>query len=373
MRIVHVVRAPAGGVLRHISDLALEQSALGHEVGVVCDLYANGAIEEDRLRALDAGLALGVTRIPIKRGIGIADLTAGRGVHNAVKALSPDVVHGHGAKGGAFARAPGLFGKGPARFYSPHGGSLHYARGSAEGRIYFAVERLLERATGSIVFVSEYEAEAYRSKVGPPRCRTRLIYNGLSDGEFEPVPQQADAADVLFVGHMRDLKGVDVLISALALAHDHGRKVSALLVGAGEDRAGYEARVREIGLAGHIRFADPMPARAAFGLGRLMVVPSRAESLPYIVLEAVAARLPLIASRVGGIPEILGTDAEELVAPGDAEALAGALMRDLSAPEEAERRAALRHEAIRDRFSKGRMAQDILALYKEVLNQSTTS
>ena len=67
------------------------------------------------------------------------------------------------------------------------------------------------------------------------------------------------------------------------------------------------------------------PARAAFALGRMLVVPSRAESLPYIVLEAAAAGLPIIATNVGGIAEIFGPDADELVPPGDPAALADAI------------------------------------------------
>lgn len=369
MRIVHVVRAPAGGVLRHICDLARGQTVLGHEVGVVCDRIANGAIEEERLEALDREIALGVTRISIGRGIGFSDVSAGLGVHRAVKALAPDVVHGHGAKGGAFARIPALFGANTARLYSPHGGSLHYAKGSAEGRFYFGIERMLERVTGAIVFVSEYERTAYREKIGEPRCATRLIYNGLGESEFEPTATANDAADVLFVGHMRDLKGVDVLIEALALVSRHDPALSALLVGAGEDRHAYEERVRALGLSDRIRFADPMPARAAFARGRLMVVPSRAESLPYIVLEAAAAGMPLIASNVGGIPEILGRNAEELVPPGDAETLAGALMRDLADMASAYARAERRRRSIMNRFSQARMTEEIVNLYEETLGK----
>ena len=72
------------------------------------------------------------------------------------------------------------------------------------------------------------------------------------------------------------------------------------------------------------------PARDAFAMGRLMVVASRAESLPYVVLEAAAAGVPMIATRVGGIPEIFGPTAEPaLVAPGDPHALADAIARAL--------------------------------------------
>lgn len=368
--ILHVVRAPAGGVLRHIIDLSHGQVARGHRVGVICDAVANGAIEEERLNALDAELPLGVTRISVARGVGLGDLSALRAVARVAAPLNPDVLHGHGAKGGAFARLAGALlrrkGSSVARFYAPHGGSLHYARNSPEGRFYFTVERLLERATESLLFVSDYERQAYAEKVGTPRCDARLVHNGLTPAEFETVTPAPDASDVLFLGHMRTLKGVDVLIRALAIAARE-RPVTATLVGAGEERAAFEALVGELGLGSTVRFRDPMPAREAFALGRLMVVPSRHESLPYVILEAVAAGLPLIASRVGGIPEILNGDAPELVPADDPQALAAALLRDLADPDAATARAAARREQIRDGFSVAAMVEAIEATYRSHL------
>jgi glycosyltransferase involved in cell wall biosynthesis len=368
--ILHVVRAPAGGVLRHITDLSRSQAARGHRVGVICDAVANGAIEEERLRSLHAELPLGVTRISVARGVGLGDLAALRAVARVAAPLNPDVLHGHGAKGGAFARLAGALlrrkGSSVARFYAPHGGSLHYAPSSLEGRFYFTVERLLERATEALFFVSDYERAAYAEKIGTPRCDARLVHNGLTPSEFEPVPPAADATDVLFLGHMRTLKGVDVLIRALAIAARQ-RPVTAHLVGAGEDRARFESLAAELGLASAIRFRDPMPAREAFQLGRIMAVPSRHESLPYVILEAVAAGMPLIASRVGGIPEILTGAAPELVPSEDPQGLADALLRDLADPAGAAERASRRREEIRNSFSVQAMAEAIETTYRSHL------
>ena len=110
-----------------------------------------------------------------------------------------------------------------------------------------------------------------------------------------------------------------------------------------------------------------MPSREAFKLGRLLVAPSRAESLPYILLEAAAAAIPLIATNVGGIPEVFGPQASRLVPPGDAAALARAVAAALADP------AALRNEAltlrarVRAEFSADVMADAVLAGYQEAL------
>jgi glycosyltransferase involved in cell wall biosynthesis len=87
------------------------------------------------------------------------------------------------------------------------------------------------------------------------------------------------------------------------------------MVGSGDDLPRYHEQVNQAGLADRVRFLDPMPARKAFSLARFIVVPSRAEAMPYIVLEALAAGMPMIATAVGGIPEILGAGSPALVHP----------------------------------------------------------
>src|SRR5690606_7396682 len=120
--------------------------------------------------------------------------------------------------------------------YSPHGGSLHYDERSFSGRLVFLLERLMGSITDEIVFVSDHELASYRRKVGRPRSACRLVYNGLRPAEFEPVVTLPDAADFLYVGMMRDLKGPDLFIDALAEASSRtGLRLSASLVGDGAD------------------------------------------------------------------------------------------------------------------------------------------
>lgn len=364
LKILHVLRAPVGGLFRHVADLARGQAARGHSVGLIADATTGGAYGEALLAELQAELALGVTRVAMNRHIGFGDVRATARVAQRAAALQVDVLHGHGAKGGAYARLAGA--RGLIRVYTPHGGSLHYTWNSPTGLLYLSLERLLMRRTDLFLFESAYGRTAFAAKIGQPEPN-RVIHNGVSAAEFEPVASDPSATDLLFVGELRRLKGVDVLIDAIAALTKDGRPVTATIVGEGPDRSAFEAMANAHALGGAIRFVGAMPARVAFALGRLLVVPSRAESLPYIVLEAAAAGLPMVATRVGGIPEIFGADADELVAPGNAAALACAIQAALRDPAD-KRQVALRlRERVRNVFSTEAMTDAVLAAYREAL------
>ncbi len=286
LRIVHCFRSPVGGLFRHVADLTREQARNGHSVGIVCDSSTCGAFEERLFEQLLPSLALGLKRFPMRRQVSPSDLAASWRMLREVRALKPDVLHAHGAKGGVYARVIGallrLSGSRVARIYTPHGGSLHYDPRSTGGRVYFATERLLEFMTEALIFVSDYEATAYREKVGPPRPPVTLARNGLRQEEFETIAPDADAVDFLYIGMLRDLKGTDVFIDAIAeIGKRRGTISAALIIGDGPDKLKYQETVRRLGLSDSVRFHDPMPAREAFRRTRLVVVPSRAESMPY--------------------------------------------------------------------------------------------
>ncbi|WP_420960085.1 glycosyltransferase family 4 protein [Brucella sp. IR073] len=370
LRIVHCFRSPVGGIFRHVRDLSRAQSAAGHDVGIICDSSTGGAYEDHLFDGIRDHLALGVHRIAMQRHVGPGDFLAGARAYGIIKKLQPDVLHGHGAKGGVHSRIFGsalrVFRSRVARFYSPHGGSLHFMRDEWPGKLVFAAERMMEPLTDAIIFVSQYEQDSYIRKIGQPKCPGTIIHNGLSDTDFERIEAAPQAADFLYVGMMRDLKGPDMLIRALAEAERlAGRKLSAAMVGDGAEKPRYIRMVEELGLAGRVIFRDPMPIREAFTLGRTVVVPSRAEALPYIVLEALAAGRPVLATHVGGIPEILGSEPSTMVTP-DIEALA-VKMAEIAADPSRYHEKMPAHEQIRQRFGVTAMAKAIEDLYRAAL------
>lgn len=366
-RILHVFRSPIGGLFRHVLDLAREQAARGCEVGLFFDSSTENARTAPLLAEIAPHLALGATRVPMARAPGPGDLSAMRALARLQAQVGAHVLHGHGSKGGLYARGLGRRARrGAVTAYTPHGGSFHFKPGDVRHHLYMAAERFLGRRTDVFLFESRYVARCFEEFVGHVDRPAFIVHNGLHPHEFEPVEPAAERFDALFIGEMLLAKGVDALLQALAgIKARRGDAPSLLAIGSGPDKERLQEMARTLGLAEDVVFEGPQPIRAALARARVMAMPSRAESLPYVVLEAAAAGVPVVATRVGGIPEILEPVADELIAPGDVEALARALVARLAEPAgEAEARAERVRDHLRDNFSVARMADAVLAGYE---------
>ena len=363
LKILHVLRSPVGGLFRHVIDLARAQAARGHQIGIVADSSTGGARAEAAFESLKGQLALGLTRVPMSRDVGVSDLIAQRHVAQRARDTGAEILHGHGAKGGAYARLCG----GAIRVYTPHGGSLHYSRSSPVGLLYLTLEQALMRRTELFLFESRFGRDVFAPKIGTPTGLVRVVHNGVTPAEFAEITPQPDATDIAFIGELRMLKGVDVLLDALAILAREGRRVTATIIGAGPDAEQFHAQAKELGLQASTSFLDPMPARTGFARGRVLVAPSRAESLPYIVLEAAAAGVSLITTNVGGIPEIFGPQSGHLVPPGDADALARAIKAALVDPSRLRNEALTLKARVQSHFSVEAMTDGVLAAYDEAL------
>jgi glycosyltransferase involved in cell wall biosynthesis len=372
MRILMILRAPVGGLFRHVGDLTEALAQRGHEIAVVADSGSGDAQTAGKLAAIAEAARLGVFRLPLPRLLGTADLTTPLRLRRLAHRLGIDVVHGHGAKGGLAARLVRMAGGAPVALYTPHGGVLHYSPQSPTGRLFRRIERWLLRQTDAIIFESAFARDAFTAGIAAPRCPAPIIHNGLRPEEFERVEPVAKAHDFVFVGELRELKGIRYLLEALpGLRRPDGRPATLIMAGDGPDRAAFAAAIGRLGLNDRVELAGVRPAREMFARGHCVVVPSLAESLPYVVLEAAAAGRPVIAARVGGIREIFGPTEPSLVSPADTPALAAALARFLADPNAAAREAATRLAFIASRFSVAHMTDEIEALYRQLLPNGT--
>jgi glycosyltransferase involved in cell wall biosynthesis len=364
LRILHAVRAPVGGIFRHIMDLANGQADRGHEVGIIADSLTGGDRAEAALAEIAPRLKLGVHRLAIHREPFPTDVLVWAHFMRLIRRLKPDVLHGHGAKAGAFIRLKPRS-KDTIRVYTPHGGSLHYPLNTSKGAIYSRLERALMNSTDLFLFESAFARDTYQRTIGIPHGLVRCVFNGVTADEFDPVAKAADATDVVYVGEFRQIKGADLLIDAVARLRADRKPVTLTLAGDGEELDALKAQIQKLGLGEAVRFIGHVKARYGFSKGNLLVVPSRGDSMPYVVIEAAAAGIPMVAAKVGGIPEIFGTINDALFAPNIVGAMADAIETALDDPEAALARAKSLRERIFLHFSQKAMVEGVLAGYRD--------
>jgi glycosyltransferase involved in cell wall biosynthesis len=369
LRILHAVRAPVGGIFRHILDLANGQADRGHQVGLIADSLTGGERAEAALAEIAPRLKLGVHRLPIHREPHPMDAVVLGRFMRLIRRLNPDVLHGHGAKAGAFVRMKGAS-KATIRVYTPHGGSLHYPLNTVKGALYSRLERALMNRTDLFLFESAFARDTFQRTIGTPAGLVRCVFNGVTADEFDPIVKAADATDIVYVGEFRHIKGTDLLVDAVARLRSDGRPVTLTLAGDGEETEALKAQIQRLGLGEAVRFIGHVKARYGFSKGSLLVVPSRGDSMPYVVIEAAAAGIPMIAANVGGIPEIFGSHTDALFAPNIAAAMADAIEIALEDPAAALERAKSLRERIFLHFSQKAMVEGVLAGYRDAFPAS---
>ena len=214
------------------------------------------------------------------------------------------------------------------------------ARGSdvhlMQGRLVGWLNRRVFRWVDTVIAVSDDIADKIEA-AGVDRRKIRVVYNGVGP-EFRPRDRQAMRREldlpeskfiVLFVGLLVPIKGVDVLLQAMSEMADD--RFLCVVVGDGPSRAQLERQAEELNIAERCRFAGQRPA---FEIPRwlcaadVLVLPSRSEGRPNVILEAHACGLPVVATRVGGTPELIRQDETGiLVDPGSSAALVAGLIR----------------------------------------------
>jgi glycosyltransferase involved in cell wall biosynthesis len=245
---------------------------------------------------------------------------------------------------------------------------------SGRGRApQIALDSATARLCAAIVAVSEATARSLLAQ-GYPAGRVRVVHNGVAEPSAaprRPAGLPADAQLVLLVGRLAPVKGQAELIDALALL----RSTTAYVLLAGKDierdgryRADLERRAHEAGVGDRVRFLGYREDVASLvAAADLVVLPSHDEGLPLVVLEAMAAGRPVVATAVGGTPELV-VDGETgvLVPAGDVGGLAAALDALLADPTRAEALGAAARRRYEERFTLTAMTSSLLAVYAEV-------
>jgi glycosyltransferase involved in cell wall biosynthesis len=303
-----------------------------------------------------------------------ADLQALRELRRIVRTFKPHIVHTHTAKAGALGRAAALLAgrRRPVIVHTYHGHVLEGYFGPAVTAGYRAVERGLARFSDRLVGVSQATVDdLVRLRVAPPE-RFTVIPLGLELDRFlslEPRPDPGDGdAVALYTGRLVPIKRVELLLRALARARAGGARLSLVVLGDGELRAGLERLAAQLGIAGAVSFLgyrdDVLDHLAAADMA---VLSSANEGTPVALIEAAAAGRPLVGTRVGGVADVVGPGTGLLVESGDEEQLASALSRLAADRELRLAMGARAREHVRARYDSRRLLSDMDHLYTELL------
>jgi glycosyltransferase involved in cell wall biosynthesis len=247
-----------------------------------------------------------------------------------------------------------------------------FVGGDWKNRLYQSLDRLLLRRFDAVICVSDGVRTRLVGAGGDP-ARVRVISNGHPGGVTMPRGAARERLGIPdgtptigWVGRLSAEKGADLLLAALP--HVGVAGAGAVLLGAGEEAGGLATQAASLGLPeGAVRLVgERADAASLLGAFDVLVISSRTEGLPMVLLEAMAVGTPVVAFAVGGIPDVLGDESGWLVPAGDVPALAGAIRHALSAPDEAARRAAAARRALEARFGLDHWLRRVEAVYATV-------
>ena len=381
LRVVEVVESAAYGTGRHVVDLSRGLRAQGFDVTLIASTRRDRnfrrtmtELETDGVRCIELDMR--------RRVSPIGDLLARHRLKKLLAELKPTIVHGHGSKGGFLARAAAHSLGIEKTVYTPHCFAFAPGHGGMRERFYRWMERLAGRWTARLIAVSTYEAELAEHARIVPRDRIICIPNGLRDEELEPVePSPTLAAElglpkdtrvIGFVGRLCRQKGIESLIMAFADVAGRMPGCSLLLVGDGPEESSLRQLARACGIPDRIVFAGRREdTRQLLALMDVFVLSSRWESAPYAVLEAMASGTPIVATQVGGVPEMLDEGrCGRLVASGDPRQLAEAILLTLTHREESVAMAQAARERVRTRYLLSASVAQTAKLYRELADHT---
>jgi glycosyltransferase involved in cell wall biosynthesis len=366
LNILHIVApAPAGGLERVVQALAIGHHRRGHNVTVMVVLD-EGDIDHPFLAPFrTAGVPLRLLPLPPR-----AYFAERRAVRALCRELQPQIVHTHGVRPDVVDRSVAAD-LGIPTITTVHGASFV---GGLKGRIYERMQRLQYRRFDAAVAVSRELIEATR-RDGVIEARLNLIPNAW--GNLAPPLPRSEArrrldlppeANVVgWVGRMIPVKGPDLFVEALRLLPEP--RPIAVMIGHGPECAEMRRRVAAYGLDVHFH-EDVTNAGPLFSAFDVYTLSSRSEGLPVVLLEAMAAGTPIVATRVGGVPDALTEQAAFLVPAEQPAALANAIALALADRGEATRRAACATERLEREFALQPWLDRYEAVYRRALRRS---
>ena len=363
MKVIHVNGGgETGGGKSHLLALLPELRTLGVDASLLC--FSAGLLSQE---AAESGIPT--------HTLGVSSMLSPRlmvGLYQYFKALAPDIVHTHGGRANLYGRLAARLAGVPLVITTVHSHTdLDYT--SLWQNLWFSiVDRTTWGLADGLIAVS-FELQRALLRRGLRHTKVRVVHNGIEDvppkhlalhKEFNlPV----EAVVICAVGRFVPVKRFDLLLAAMRKVVETNPNVLLLLVGDGPLEQQLRDTSVQIGLGAHVKFAGyRRDARSIMESSAVFVMSSEMEGLPIVLLEALAGKVPIVATSVGGIPEVITTGENGLlVAPHDARALAEAIEQVLARPLESQARAVNGREWFEEHATAGAMARKTLLTYIE--------
>jgi glycosyltransferase involved in cell wall biosynthesis len=391
IRVLRVIaRLNMGGPALHVTYLARGLASRGYETTLVAGDVARG---EESMAFVAERAGVEIVPLPgLSRELSpLRDAVAAWRVAQIIRRVRPDIVHTHTAKAGAVGRMAALLagpGRRPVVVHTFHGHVLRGYFGRVGTLLFRAIETVLARTTDRLVAVSpEVRDELVALRVAPER-KFSVVRLGIEleprvrfDGDAAEVRRRhgigADKFVVGWFGRMTAVKRTEDLLTMLAGVRERGVDALLLLVGDGDDRERLEQRAHDLGLARSCLFVGYQEDVAPwYAICDAVVLTSASEGTPVTIIEALAAGRPVVATRVGGVPDVVEEgETGFLVRPRDTHALAERLETLARDPERRAAMGSAGRERTLNRYAVERLVEDMDGLYRELLEEApaTTS
>jgi glycosyltransferase involved in cell wall biosynthesis len=355
-----VTLAETGGAQTYVASLL---PALVETCDVVVAAHGDGPLREAARSAGARFVSLRHVRRPVSPWrdlLGLLELL------RLLRQEHPHLVHVNSAKAAALGRLAAWLAGVPIRIYTVHGWAFLAHRGLASAA-YRWVERTLRPLTTVTVCVSENERQTGLAARACEEETTIVIRNGVTTRAGDLAEPRSARPRLVMVGRLQAPKDPITLVRALALVSARG--LEALLVGDGPERAAVEDEIERLGVGSAVRLlGERTDVPELLATAHVFVLSTRSEGLPLSVLEAMAAGLPVIASNVGGIHELVADGVSGvLVPPDDPDALAEAIERLVEDPSLAQRLGRAGRRRVAENFDLEAVREAHLALYRRML------
>jgi glycosyltransferase involved in cell wall biosynthesis len=384
IRVLRVIaRLNMGGPAIHVANLAAGLQTRGYQTTLVAGSLARG---EDSMAFLAERLGVSVVSVPeIQREVSaIHDIRSAVRLASLIRTERPHVLHTHTAKAGAIARAAAMLAgdaRPPVVVHTFHGHVLKGYFGPTRTAFFRRVEQTLARTADVLVAVSPEVRDELVELGVAPREKFAVIRLGIpleerlgdptADADYRRaygIP--SDAFVVGWVGRMTGVKDTGAVLEIVRAAREQGVEAVLCMVGDGPDRVRLEQHAHELGIARHSYFVGYQEDVAGYyRLFDAFLLPSVNEGTPVSAIEALASGTPVVANRVGGVPDVVrdGVDGF-LVAQGDV-AGAGAKLAGLARDAKLRRRLGdAGRKRVLERYAVSRLVDDVDRLYRALLD-----